>query len=173
VSAREAAPRTADRHTSPALAVRLPAELRAWWTAHAEAEGRPLNAIVAELMTERAAALGYVAGEHAELADAEHPLTAAQQRILDRVRAEGPLVLGGRRRRAIEALERRGLVTAVYDATPQAKGSGIELVQRITVTAVTEATRVNGQGGMVVPPPLLYLMQGRGAARTDGRETRS
>jgi hypothetical protein len=63
-------------------------------------------------------------------------LTPAQEKLLDRVKAEGKLVQNGRARKTIKALERAGLVHVDWDARPQAKGSGVELVEVITVTEV-------------------------------------
>jgi hypothetical protein len=60
-------------------------------------------------------------------------LTAAQQRILAEVRADGERVYNGRARRTIEALEKAGLVTVEWDTAPHAKDSGMELTERITV----------------------------------------
>jgi hypothetical protein len=61
-------------------------------------------------------------------------LTPAQQRYLDRVRLAGRLVLTGRARRPIEALENAGLVAVDWDMRFQAKGNGMEATQLITVT---------------------------------------
>jgi hypothetical protein len=61
-------------------------------------------------------------------------LTKAQQRYLDRVRSEGRLVLTGRARRPIEALENAGLVAVDWDMRLQAKGNGMEATTLITVT---------------------------------------
>ena len=65
-------------------------------------------------------------------------LTSAQKRYLREIREadrEGrpPKVYNGRARRTIEALEEAGLVEADWDMIPQAKGNGMELVERITV----------------------------------------
>ncbi len=60
-------------------------------------------------------------------------LTPAQSRILAAVRRDGERRYNGLARRPIEALERAGLVTVTWDAVPEAKGSSMTLVQRITV----------------------------------------
>lgn len=62
-------------------------------------------------------------------------LTPAQTRLLARVQ-ERPLIFNGRATRTIKALEAAGLVTADWDTDDQVKGSGLEITQRITVTAV-------------------------------------
>ena len=63
----------------------------------------------------------------------EPALSPAQARVLYEVRQEGQHVYNGRMRRTVEALERAGLVEVEYDHLPQAKGNGIELVERLTV----------------------------------------
>jgi len=61
-------------------------------------------------------------------------LTPAQQRMLDRVRAEGPRTYNYRAASQITALEAAGLITADWDAVlDETKG---RLRWRITVTAV-------------------------------------
>jgi hypothetical protein len=67
----------------------------------------------------------------------DKPLTASQQRILTEVQS-GPRTYNGLAGKPIQALEDRGLVTVDWDMRPQAKGSGIELVWSITVTAVDQ-----------------------------------
>lgn len=61
-------------------------------------------------------------------------LTPAQQALLDRVNAEGTVVLNGRGRRPAEALAALGLAYVEYDMVPHAKGGGLELTQQITLT---------------------------------------
>jgi hypothetical protein len=61
-------------------------------------------------------------------------LTKAQQRYLDRVRLAGRLVLTGRARRPIEALENAGLVAVDWDMRLHVKGNGLDASQLITVT---------------------------------------
>lgn len=64
-------------------------------------------------------------------------MTPAQERYLAEIREAGVKTYNGRAARVIRALEGAGLVTAEWDWVPQAKGGGIELVQRITVTERT------------------------------------
>lgn len=72
-------------------------------------------------------------GHHAELV----PLSAAQAHLLQdiwkRCEAAGQARFNGRMRRPIEALEKAGLIQASYDREPRSKGTGIELVEVITV----------------------------------------
>ncbi len=49
-------------------------------------------------------------------------LTEPQQRLLDRVFAEGVVVQNGRARKTIQALRDRGLVEVQYDSIPHAHG---------------------------------------------------
>jgi hypothetical protein len=60
-------------------------------------------------------------------------LTAAQLRLLERVRAAGVLVFNGRARRTVKALESAGLVTADWDVHFAVKGNGVQPLWRITV----------------------------------------
>jgi hypothetical protein len=65
-------------------------------------------------------------------------ITPGQWRVLDAVRRRGPLVFNNRARQGIGRLESLGLVTVDWDMRASAKGSGIELTGRNTVTAVGE-----------------------------------
>jgi hypothetical protein len=82
-------------------------------------------------------------------------LTRPQQALLDRLRRDGPQVFNGRARRTIARLEDLGLVTAKWDSVPHAKGCGMYLTERITVTAVPadragrcviDGTPIDGEG---------------------------
>lgn len=61
----------------------------------------------------------------------EHKLTQPQRRLLTRVRETGQLIMNGRARSMIEALEAAGLVDAVWDLDITSTGS---TRWRITVT---------------------------------------
>lgn len=63
----------------------------------------------------------------------EARLTPPQAAMLRQVRAAGQKVYNGRARRTIAALESAGLVSVDWDMRPQAKGSGMELTEKITV----------------------------------------
>jgi hypothetical protein len=65
--------------------------------------------------------------------DAMPKLTKPQEALLERVNREGKVVLNGRARRTVEALERAGRVTSTYWLIPQVKGNGIEFVERFAV----------------------------------------
>jgi hypothetical protein len=60
------------------------------------------------------------------------PLTAAQQRILDRAQ-KGTCVYNGSAKVSIEELERRRLVWVKWDQNAENKGNGMVLTWRITV----------------------------------------
>lgn len=55
-------------------------------------------------------------------------MTPAQQRLLDRVRADGQVVLNGRARRTVEALERAGLVEVEWDLVLHGGGRATERI---------------------------------------------
>lgn len=60
-------------------------------------------------------------------------LTPAQERYLAEIRQAGVKTYNGRARRPIQALEAAGLISVDWDMRPHSKGSGIELVEKITV----------------------------------------
>lgn len=101
-------------------------------------------------------------------------MTPAQARMLSEVHAKGEKVYNGRARRTVEALEAAGYVTVERDSIPQSKGSGIELVERLTVkpkrTSLGRRTiSVDGPGWAVVG----YddeVLPGRWATQDDARE---
>lgn len=71
--------------------------------------------------------------------NAEENLTEPQRRLLAAVREHGRVVKNGRARRTVEALERAGLVDVEYDQIPQAKGGGMEIVERFYITPREES----------------------------------
>lgn len=64
-------------------------------------------------------------------------LTKAQEEMLAEVKKAGVKTYNGRAAKTIKALENAGLVTVYWDMRAQIKGGGMELVQEITVTPVT------------------------------------
>jgi hypothetical protein len=68
-------------------------------------------------------------------------LTDAQRAYLAEIRAARSRTYNGRARRPLEALAARGLVTLTCYMLPQAKGNGMELVQRITAVIREEGER--------------------------------
>lgn len=61
-------------------------------------------------------------------------LTDPQTRLLERVRERGSVVLNGRARRTVEALENAGLVDVHWEIRLRIKGYATEATEKITVT---------------------------------------
>ncbi len=72
-----------------------------------------------------------------------YTLTDAQARMLADVRRDGVRVYNGRARRTVEALDAKGLVDVNYSVHAQAKGNGIQWVERLEVFPSDRHRRMN------------------------------
>jgi hypothetical protein len=99
-------------------------------------------------------------------------LTVAQMRYLGEiVRAEsGSVTYNGRARKPVEALEREGLITYDYGQVPQAKGSGIEIVERFTCRPTRAGKRRAAELDLVPADLSSSILEGSIPARCPERD---